>query len=522
MSEGRPLQLAKGWATANLGEISARDIEKRPPVGDSPVVYIDIGSIDRDRKEIVSPQSVTSETAPTRARQWVETGDVLVSMTRPNLNAVAMISEALNGAVASTGFDVLRIVGVDPRWVYYRVRTDGFVAEMCDAIQGVVYPAVRPSDIRTHELPIPPLPEQSRIVAAIEFYLSRLDAADAALERVRRNLARYRASVLNAAVTGQLVPTEAEIARAEGCEYEPASVLLARILDERRRRWEEAELAKMAAAGNEPKDDRWKAKYKVPVAPETEGLGALPEGWVWASLDSLITLGPQNGLYVPQSRYGIGVPILRINDYQTHWSRCSQELQRVNIEDSVMRKYLLVLDDLVINRVNSPSHLGKCLVIEARHLPAVFESNMMRLRLTDQVNTPFIRSWLSSIEGRRHLTLNAKWAVNQASINQKDIARTPVPIAPITEQRRAVAESERLLSVIDESMTAHSANNTRLSRLRQSILRMAFEGRLVDQDPNDEPAAVLLERIRAERTSTTPSRRGRSRRAIGKTQERLL
>jgi type I restriction enzyme S subunit len=134
---------------------------------------------------------------------------------------------------------------------------------------------------------LPPLPEQHRIVEAIESYFTRLDDAVATLERVRRNLKRYRASVLKAAVEGRLVPTEAELARAEGRDYEPASVLLERILTERRRRWEEAELAKMKAKGKEPKDDKWKAKYVKPVAPDTSALPVLPEGWCWTTIDQL-------------------------------------------------------------------------------------------------------------------------------------------------------------------------------------------------------------------------------------------
>ena len=88
------------------------------------------------------------------------------------------------------------------------------------------------------------------------------------MERARANLKRYRACVLKAAVEGRLVPTEAELARKKGRDYEPASVLLDHILTERRRRWEDSELARMKATGNPPKDDRWKLKYKSPKAPD--------------------------------------------------------------------------------------------------------------------------------------------------------------------------------------------------------------------------------------------------------------
>ncbi|MFN2398564.1 MAG: hypothetical protein ABR543_07970 [Gemmatimonadaceae bacterium] len=151
---------------------------------------------------------------------------------------------------------------------------------------------------------IAPLSEQHRIVEAIESYFTRLDDAVATLERVQRNLKRYRASVLKAAVEGRLVPTEAELAHTEGRDYEPASVLLERILAERRRRWEEAELAKMKAKGKVPKDDVWNAKYEESVAPDTSDLPELPEGWCWASLDGLLREPLRNGHSAERSTDG--------------------------------------------------------------------------------------------------------------------------------------------------------------------------------------------------------------------------
>ena len=115
-----------------------------------------------------------------------------------------------------------------------------------------------------------PSPEQRRIVAEIEKQFTRLDASVAALKRVQANLKRYRASVLKAACEGKLVPTEAELAQTEGRDYEPADQLLARILSERRARWESQE-----------KRGR---KYKEPAAPDTSNLPKLPEAWVWATV----------------------------------------------------------------------------------------------------------------------------------------------------------------------------------------------------------------------------------------------
>jgi type I restriction enzyme S subunit len=137
-------------------------------------------------------------------------------------------------------------------------------------------PKISQGTIEELGLPIPPSSEQQRIVEAIESYFTRLDDAVATLERVERNLKRYRASVLKSAVEGRLVPTEAALARQEGRDYEPASVLLERILNERRRRWVES--------GK-------KGKYQDPEPPDTTNLPELPEGWCWATVDQLAAVG---------------------------------------------------------------------------------------------------------------------------------------------------------------------------------------------------------------------------------------
>ena len=163
--------------------------------------------------------------------------------------------------------------------------------------------------------------------------MPKLDAAVAALERVRANLKRYRASVLKAAVEGRLVPTEAELARKEGRDFEPASVLLDRILAERRRRWEESELARMKAAGKPPKDDRWKSKYKEPVTPDSSTLPHLPDGWCWATVEQLGEVS--GGLTKNQTREKIAtrLPYLRVANVYTNELRLD-EIFDIGVESS--------------------------------------------------------------------------------------------------------------------------------------------------------------------------------------------
>jgi type I restriction enzyme S subunit len=363
---------------------------------------------------------------------------------------------------------------------YINIFVHSVQQEIYEMGTGSTFPNISSDNIKSIKIPIAPLNEQHRIVAAIETQFTRLDAAVTALKRSQANLKRYRAAVLKAACEGRLVPTEADLAQAEGRPYEPASVLLERILAKRRRKWEA---------------ENPKKKYQEPVAPDTSALPELPEGWCWTSMEAIISSGPQNGLYLPRDFYGSGTPIMRIDDYQNGMSRASEELQCVSTSEAEITRYSLSLNDIVINRVNSMSHLGKCLVITQRNLPALFESNMMRLKVNSIVYPRYIELYLHSAIGKSRLIKGAKHAVNQASINQQDVASTPVPLPPRNEQLRIITEVERRLSLIDQLEKTIKTDLARANRLRQSILKRAFAGQLVPQDPNDEPASLLLARL---------------------------
>jgi type I restriction enzyme S subunit len=176
---------------------------------------------------------------------------------------------------------------IDPRWFMYQLMLDAATGRLSRSFTGSTIAHLPRERLIEYRLLLPPSRVQQRVVEALDSYLTRLDDAVASLERAQAKLKAYRASVLKAAVEGRLVPTEAALARAEKRDYESAEALLARTLKERRRRWEEAELGRLKAAGKTPKDDKWKAKYEEPLAPNTSKLRRLPEGWCWASVDQL-------------------------------------------------------------------------------------------------------------------------------------------------------------------------------------------------------------------------------------------
>lgn len=185
-------------------------VEKRDPranVHAHTFTYVDIGAVSQTTKSIEEPQDVLCAEAPSRARQVIECNDVLVSTVRPNLNAVAKVPEGLSGAIASTGFSVLR---ANPRklhasYLYHWVRTEAFINTMMMQATGQSYPAVSDKIVKTSQIPLPPLDEQRRIAGI-------LDQADA-LRRLRARSLEKLSVLADAILLASLKDSRAESER---------------------------------------------------------------------------------------------------------------------------------------------------------------------------------------------------------------------------------------------------------------------------------------------------------------------
>ncbi len=377
---------------------------------------------------------------------------------------------------------------ISPKFLWFRLNDEKFWVR-----SGTAQPFVKASATLDQNFGLPPLPEQHRIVEAIESYFTRLDDAVATLERVQRNLKRYRASVLKAAVEGRLVPTEAELARAEGRDYEPASVLLERILAERRRCWEEAGC---------------RGKYEEPAAPDTSGLPTLPEGWCWASVDQIAdeTLIGLVRARSEQTDGPPGFPYVKMDSIGTDGSLRLDDLAHVSASDDEVARFSLRDGDLLFNTRNSVELVGKTALVRGAAPGTLFNNNIMRIRPSASLASPFLAYQMCSRMFQDQISEVKRATTSVAAVYAKDLLPRALALPPGAEQERIIQKLDLLLS--DEvAVTATAATSERhIARLRQSILKWAFEGKLADQDPNDEPASVLLERIKAEREASGPTK----------------
>ena len=182
------------WETVLLGELVQSVDRSGPPKDSTSFTYVDLSSVDAVTKTITAPSDVRVADAPSRARQNLRFADVLVSTVRPNLNGVAAVPEALDGAVGSTGFSVLRSKPdrLEPRYLFHWTQSGRFVSSMTRLATGASYPAVSDAIVKRSRIPLPPLAEQRRIAAI-------LDEADQlrtrATDRLRRMDEGARAAV---------------------------------------------------------------------------------------------------------------------------------------------------------------------------------------------------------------------------------------------------------------------------------------------------------------------------------------
>lgn len=416
-----------------------------------------------------------------------EFNDVLVSIRAP----VGPVNLCPETACIGRGLAALRpLGGIPPKYVFYAMQFTG--AALAAKGTGSTFASISGGQLRSHLLPLAPLKTQVAVVDEIEKQFTRLDAATASLQQARKKLERYRSSILSAACEGRLVPTEAELAAAEHREYETGSQLLTRILADRRAKWERDQLRRMRDRGTEPKNEKWRSRYHLPAGPETTR--AVPEGWTLVTLGQL-AWSVKDGPHFSPTYSEQGVPFITGGNVRPNGvdfdnaKRISPELHQ-EFSQRVMPEKGDVLytkgGTTGIARVNTYDQAFSVWV------------HVAVLKLTDGVFPLFLQHTLNSPASYAQAQRFTHGVGNQ-DLGLTRMVNITFGLPPFAEQQRIAAEVDRRMSIVDEMENLVDAGLRRADRLRQSILKHAFEGKLVRQDLTDEPASALLGRVRAER-----------------------
>ena len=350
-----------------------------------------------------------------------------------------------------------------------------------DLDKSTAVPGLSRDDYNQIEVVIAPFNEQKRIVEEIEKQFSRLDEAVENLKRVKANLKRYRASVLKAAVEGKLT----EQWRAENPDVEPAGQLLERILKERRKKWEENELAKMEGKGKAPKEDKWKAKYTNPELPKLDQTLTAPDGWCLAGIDQLLPperdamkTGPFGSLLKKHEHKTVGVPVLGIENISSMKFLQGSKIHISKDKAKELNGYKVNPGDIIISRSGT---VGEVCVVPDGIGDARISTNIMKVSLMKDGLLPEFFTFLFNgspfiLNQIRNLCKGS----TRSFLNQDILKHLVFVIPPINEQIQIIKEVEKAFSLVDEIMAEVEQNIKRADRLRQSILKKAFSGKLVN------------------------------------------
>ena len=494
--------LPEGWVEVELGEV-VEPKETRNPLtdGSASFRYVDVQAVDNARNRVASARKLPSRRAPSRARRLLRANDVLFCLVRPYLRNVALVPPELDGEVASTAFCVLRPnTALASRFLFHQVLRDSFIGEL--PTYGTSPPAAREDELLKQRIVLAPLPEQHRIIAKIGDLFAKLDEGVAALKRAQADLERYRTSVLKAAVEGRLT----EQWRKRNPPEETGEQLLGRILTERRKRWEEDQLAKFAAKGRKPPRN-WNRKYKEPMEPDAATLPKLPGGWCWATVDQVGSVGSgitKGGKKRDAPRRA--VPYLRVANVQMGYLDL-RVIKTILASDDEIRRYSLKSGDVLFNEGGDRDKLGRGWVWSGDLAECLHQNHVFRVR-------PFLRDYSSEFLSHYGNSAAREWffrratqSVNLASMNQTVLRSLPVPLPPLREQRHIVHSLTTALGSAETAASEFTRQLDHATTLRQSILKRAFEGRLVPQEPDAESASVILKRPRPVRQSASRSTR---------------
>ena len=508
-------QLPKGWVNAALDDICqiVRGItfptaEKRFESGEGLIACLRTANVQTtvewDDLWFVPLHYVKSD------EQMVLLDDILIS-TANSYELVGKVSRVTHRKFDSTLGAFISLLraqkGIDAGFLYYQMASEVVqrsIREMSSTTTNISN--VSGAKLKTLELQIAPRAEQTRIVAKLEELLSDLDAGVAELKAAQKKLKQYRQSLLKAAVEGALTAEW----RANNKPSETGAQLLERILTERRARWETKQLAKFKEQDKTPLKD-WQKKYPEPVQPDTTDLPELPEGWVWASVDQLgdVQLGRQRS---PDKLKGISptryIRAANITEAGIDFS----DVLEMDFSEQERNTFELQVGDVLLTEASgSAEHVGRPAIWPNAEGLYCFQNTVLRFQPQGVGSEFAFYSFLAMQKLGVFRRLSGGVGINHLSAGK--FSRLQVALPSPDEQVEIVKALAVHFAAIEEQGEAIERSLKQSAAQRQNILHAAFSGQLVPQDPNDEPASVLLERIRAERAALGEKKRRSPRKA---------
>ena len=447
-------KLPQGWADARLGDVclvfESRDPGWNP---DAEFTYVDIGAIDNKTQTIAAPKRMLGADAPSRARRVIKADDVLFSTVRTYLKNIAMVPQELDGAFTSTGIAVLRAGdGIEPRYLFNWVTSDEFITEISKSQDGTLYPAVTDKDLFEAGIRLAPVPEQRRIVTKVDGLTARTARARKELDRIPTLIARYKQRLLALAAEGLLT-----------------------------RNWRDEKCGK--------------AWMTTTVAGLAETTFDGPFGSNLKSAD-----------YVDS-----GVRVVRLENIGSLRFIREKETYITEAKFKSLQRHELKPDDVLFSSFIA-EEIRVCLLPDDLETVAINKADCFCVRVDRSKCLPEFLAYRLASPTCYEVLKDAVHGATRPRISLSHLKQFEIELPPLEEQAEIVRRIESAFGWLDRMSADHAAAARLLPKLDAAILAKAFRGELVPQDPNDEPASVLLEQLELRRQSlgdATKVRRGR-------------
>jgi type I restriction enzyme, S subunit len=510
-------ELPKGWAWTTVGEIADlihygyTESATAENTGTKFLRITDIQNNNVDWESVPFCRIGDEE----RKKYLLNERDLLFARTGATVGKSFLIRGTIPESIfASYLIRIILNKEVDERFIYNFFQSSNYWRQISENQVGIGRPNVNGTILSTLIIPLPPLNEQARIVAKIEELFTKLDAGIDALRAIRKQIKRYRQAVLRDAVTGEL--TKAWRA-ANQADLEPADALLERILTERRARWEKEQLEKFKATGKTPKNDDWKKKYKEPAAPNIENQPELPDGWACATLEAIsekiVDCLHSTAKFTNSGKFCVDTTCIK------NGKILYDKIRYVSEETYIERVQRLVPQsgDILFAREGT---IGTTVVVP-ENIELCLGQRMMMFRPVSEIFPTYQMYAMTSQVFENQLKPKISGSTSP-HVNIGDLKSMFILFPSLAEQQKIVEEVERPLSVADAMEQTVEQSLKQAERLRQSILKRAFEGRLVPQDERDEPATALLERIKQERVKQSQREKVKVKKNLSVTQTNLF
>lgn len=433
-------------------------------------------------------------------QQLVRAGDVVIATSSGSINVVGKAKQASSNL--NVGFGafcaVLRpLHEIEPRYFGFFFGTDAYRTTISALARGVNINNLKKSHFEQINIPIAPLAEQKRIADKLDTLLARVDQCRARLDTVPLILKRFRQAVLAAATSGQLTKNWREENHNSIFSVES---FLEFIEQQRKQLWE---------AQNSNR------KYSAPVRFDEHNLPEVPDSWAWSSADALCSQ-ITDGEHIQPPYQSSGYPMLTAKHVRDGYV-AFEDVGYISESDfkKCLGRCAPENNDILIVSVGATT--GRAAIVENCPSFAIVRSVLL---LKPLISSRYLLRWIQSPWCFNWMT-QASGASAQAHLYIKDTKRMPIPVPPVEEQNEIVRRVETLFAYANRLEERYKSARLQVEQLTPALLAKAFRGELVSQDPADEPAAMLLEHIRAERMKTDTINEVPQRKASGGLMERL-